>query len=96
MPAWVALGEGFLHGAKLLGLPPAEVVGVEDSDAGMAALGSAGMIAVRVGPKGFPPLMSRAGCPSVWAVTRRGGLRSVGRSGVDSRRVGDDSTCALH
>lgn len=42
--------EGFLRGAELLGLRPDQIVGVEDSPAGLAALAAAGMAAVDVGP----------------------------------------------
>lgn len=42
--------EGFLRAADILGLRPDEVVGVEDSAVGLAALEAAGMAAIDCGP----------------------------------------------
>ncbi|MGP6146605.1 beta-phosphoglucomutase [Jeotgalibaca sp. A122] len=41
--------EIFLKGAELLGLDPSECVGVEDAEAGIASINSAGMFSVGVG-----------------------------------------------
>jgi beta-phosphoglucomutase len=41
----------FLHGAALLGLPPAECVVVEDAEAGIAAALAGGFYAIGLGPR---------------------------------------------
>lgn len=42
--------EGFLKGAERLGMSPDQLVGLEDSPAGLAALAAAGIAAIDVGP----------------------------------------------